>query len=128
MKLISFLTLMFSAYWMFVLFPPNKLIIVIVFTQEDTASAWGVKLAEPIIIFIRFKCMSLYLDGVGTYVLHMCCIYICSCVCLSVCVCMCVCIVCVYVSMCVTVCVTVCVDVCVCPYVCKSVCVLQNLK
>ena len=33
--------------------------------QEDTASAWGVKITEPIIVFLRFKCMSLYLDGVG---------------------------------------------------------------
>lgn len=32
--------------------------------DEDTASAWGVKIAEPIIVFMRFKCMSLYLDGV----------------------------------------------------------------
>ena len=40
-------------------------IIVTVFTQEDTASAWGVNLVEPIVIFVRFKCMSLYLDGVG---------------------------------------------------------------
>ncbi|XP_065910990.1 protein mono-ADP-ribosyltransferase PARP6-like [Dysidea avara] len=32
--------------------------------DEDTASAWGVKITEPIIVFLRFKCMSLYLDGV----------------------------------------------------------------
>ena len=37
----------------------------ILLPQEDTASAWGVKIVEPIIVFLRFKCMSLYLDGVG---------------------------------------------------------------
>ena len=31
--------------------------------DEDTASAWGVQITEPIIVFLQFKHMSLYLDG-----------------------------------------------------------------
>ena len=32
--------------------------------DEDTASAWGVHLLEPIVVFLQFKEMSSYLDGV----------------------------------------------------------------
>jgi len=76
MRLMSSLTLMSSAFLMYV--PPHVMMMVLrcfVF-QEDTASAWGVQITEPIIVFLRFKCMSLYLDGIGQ----------CPTVCIDVCI------------------------------------------
>ena len=69
--------------------------------QEDTASAWGVKIVEPIVVFIRFKCMSLYLDGVGM------CVYVHACVCMRARVC-------VHARTCVCACVYLCTCACMC--------------
>ena len=37
--------------------------------QVHTASAWGVKLSEPLVILLHIRSVSRYLDGLGTLTL-----------------------------------------------------------
>ena len=38
-------------------------------SQVHTASAWGVKLSEPLVILLHIRSVSRYLDGLGTLIL-----------------------------------------------------------